>query len=80
MKQVKQKTVNSTTLKLIRKKSPVKGERYVYEIHDGMNNVIEENAGSTKDMAMKDFEKTVSLYKEDQTSNQNNGFLGDPLL
>lgn len=79
MKQVKQKTVNGTTLKLIRRKSPVKGERYVYEIRDGTGSVVEENAGTTKSAAMDDFDYTVSLYEKDNSS-KNDGFLGEPLL
>lgn len=82
MKQVKQKTVNGTTLKLVRKSSPVKGERYVYEIRDGNGQTIEEDAGRNKSEAMNDFEYTVSLYQEDSKSKENNGngFLGEPLL
>jgi len=80
MKQVKQKTVNGTTLVLYRKKSPVKGERYVYEIEDGNGTTIEENAGTTKQEAMQDFRNTVELYKEDESSNRGGGFLGEPLL
>jgi len=74
MKQVKQKTVNGTTLKLVRKKSPLKGERYVYEIHDGVGNTIEENAGSTKSVALDDFERTVEIYEKDNSSTQGMGF------
>jgi hypothetical protein len=80
MKQVKQKTVNGTTLVLYRKKSPVKGERYVYEIKDGKGQVIEENAGTTKQAAMEDFKYTVDLYREDENGSSSNGFLGDPLI
>lgn len=82
MKQVKQKTVNGTTLILYRKKSPVKGERYVYEIKDGAGQIIEENAGTTKQAALDDFERTVEIYKQDESSQQGQGtgFLGEPLL
>lgn len=68
--QVKQKTLDTgETLILKRKKSPVKGERYVYEIHNGKVEIIDENAGTTKEEALDEFEHTVDLYQH-QNENQ----------
>jgi len=79
MAKIKQKTVNGETLELHRKKSPVKGERNVYEIRKSSGEIVEEDAGTRKGDALKEFEDTVNIFSEDaddyQESRGQNGFL-----
>lgn len=72
---IKQKTVGGTTLLLKRFKDDFTDARYRYEIHTADGEVVEEDAGSSKEVAMDEFGLAVDIF----TDNSNSETKSDPI-